>query len=225
MRGGRPPDAGPGRRAGPSRLAVGAAGSDAGRRRPRVAGESRSPAGAEDEPRRRRAAVEHLLDRLVDVVERDARRADTCVRPRRCSSKTSSRSWWVPTIEPGRSGRRGPSRRSGRCISFSAGRPTQTSVPPRRRRAEGLLERDRVDRGRDRGVGAAEALDRRDRVLLAGVHDVLGAELARRLEPLLVDVDGDDGGARDRARTGSPGGRGRRRRTRRRGPRTARRRP
>ena len=53
------------------------------------------------------------------------------VRPRRCSSKTSSRSWWVPTIEPFTV--RPPSTvwKIGRRISFSAGRPTQTSVPPR----------------------------------------------------------------------------------------------
>ena len=66
-------------------------------------------------------------------------------------------------------------------MSLSAGRPTQTSVPPRASDADRLLERDRDDRGRDRDVGAAEALDRGDGILLADVDDVLGAELARGL--------------------------------------------
>ena len=48
-------------------------------------------------------------------------------------------------------------------------------------RAERLLERDRADGGRDRGVGAAEALDRGDRVLLARVDEVLGAERSAAL--------------------------------------------
>ena len=163
----------------PGRLAVGAAGSDAGRRRRAVA--RRSPgrqAGAEDEPRARRGAVEHLLDRLVDVVELrsptgrpSSGRGGAARRPPRgrggCRRSSRARSRPPSTVS-----------KIGSFISLSAGRPTQTSVPPRRERAEGLLERDRVDRGGDRRVGAAEALDRRDRVLLAGVDDVLGAERA-----------------------------------------------
>ena len=63
--------------------------------------------------------------------------------------------------------------------------------------AEGLLERDRVHRRRDRGPGAAEALDRGDRVLFARVDEVLGAELACGFEALGVDVDRHDRRAGD----------------------------
>ena len=66
-----------------------------------------------------------------------------------------------------------------------------------RERAKCLLERDRVDRGRDRGIGAAERLDRGHDVLLAGMHGMLGSELERLLEPGGIRVDCDHRRARD----------------------------
>ena len=77
------------------------------------------------------AAVEHALDRFVDLVERALRALHPSSVPRACSAKTSSRSCRVPTIEPITV--RPPSTvwKIGRPISFSAGRPTHTSVPPR----------------------------------------------------------------------------------------------
>jgi hypothetical protein len=60
-----------------------------------------------------------------------------------------------------------------------------------------LLERLWRHRGRDGRVGAAEALDRRDRVFLRRVDRVLGAELAGGLEACFVDVDRHHGGTGD----------------------------
>ncbi len=52
------------------------------------------------------------------------------------------------------------------------------------------------DRGRDGRVGAAEALDRSDRILLADVHEMVGPELAGRFQAVGVHVHRDHGGAR-----------------------------
>ena len=154
-------------------------------------------AHVEDQPRRGCAAVEHLVDRVVDVVERALGvehlrqpaavqledllevvvraddRAPRCSSPPRTVSKIGTRMW------------------------LSAGRPTQTSLPPRASEPMACSKALGADGGRDRDVGSAEALDGGDRILLAGVHEVVGAELARGLQTLLVDVDGDDGGAGD----------------------------
>ena len=55
----------------------------------------------------------------------------TRVLPRRCSAKTSSRSWWVPTIEPTTVSPPSTVSKIGSRMRFSAGRPTQTRRPPR----------------------------------------------------------------------------------------------
>jgi hypothetical protein len=65
-------------------------------------------------------------------------------------------------------------------------------------RGERLLERARRYRQRDRLIGAAEGLDRLDRVLLGRVDGELGTQLAGEFELLVVQVDRDDAPARDR---------------------------
>ena len=61
-----------------------------------------------------------------------------------------------------------------------------------------LLEDVRGHRQHDGDVGAAERLDRGDRVGRRGVDDVVGAELAGQVQLGVLDVDGDDGAADDR---------------------------
>jgi hypothetical protein len=58
-------------------------------------------------------------------------------------------------------------------------------------RGDRLLERLRRGSGGDRGVRAAEALDRNDRVLLGCVDEVVRTQLGGRAQARLVDVDGD----------------------------------
>ena len=81
----------------------------------------------------------------------------------------------------------------------------------------GLLERLRGHRQGDRLVGAAELLDRGDRVLLGCVDRELGAELAGELELVVMEVDRDDASTGDPRVLDRKMARARRRRRRRRG--------
>ncbi|MGX1480162.1 UNVERIFIED_CONTAM: hypothetical protein RKD50_008970 [Streptomyces canus] len=72
-----------------------------------------------------------------------------------------------------------------------------TSLPPRRSPAVDGGERLLVDGERDGGVGAAVLLEHLRRVLLAGVDEDVGAELAGEVELVVGDVDRGDGGAGD----------------------------
>ena len=103
----------------------------------------------------------------------------------------------MPTIEPTTVMPLSTVSKIGSFISFSAGSATKTSVPPRRSEPNACSNERGRDRQRDRLVGAAEALDRRDGILLRRVHRELGTELACELELLVVDVDGDDPSAGD----------------------------
>ena len=102
----------------------------------------------------------------------------------------------MPTIEPLTVSPPSTVWKIGRRISFSRRQADADQRAAAGERSERLLEGGGLTGRRDRLVGAAERLDRRDRVLLAGVDEVLGAELARGVQPLLVDVDRDDRGAR-----------------------------
>jgi hypothetical protein len=69
--------------------------------------------------------------------------------------------------------------------------------PAAGQRVEGLLEWPGSHGEGDRGVGAAELLDLCCRILLGGVDQVIGAELPRHLQLVVLQVDGDHGRALD----------------------------
>ena len=103
----------------------------------------------------------------------------------------------MPTIEPRRSSAPRTVSKIGISRWLSAGSPTQTSRPPRASERNACSNGCGRDRRGDRGVGAAEALDRGHGILFERVDEVLGADRPRALEPRRVDVDGDDRGAGD----------------------------
>ena len=103
----------------------------------------------------------------------------------------------MPTIEPMTEMPLSTVGKIGRLIgpSVSGGSPTQTSRPPRRSDGERLLE----DGGDDGGTTATSTPPSSSIAatgsLVAGVDDVVGAQLAGQLELGVVDVDGDHGAA------------------------------
>src|SRR4051794_7173013 len=159
-------------------------------------------ADPEDEPRRRRAAVEDLLDRRVDVVER----ALFVLEPRepapvqledlfQVMARADDRAVDVEAAEHGLE--------DGQLEVVLGGEADAHEAAAAGERTEGLLEGLGADRGGDRRVRAAEPLDRGHGVLLERVHEVLGANGACALQPGRVDVDGDhrragDAGVLDR---------------------------
>ena len=150
----------------------------------------------EDDARRHAAGLD-VLDRLVDLGERPRLADDPGpARPRAARRPRAGRAR-VPTIEPTTVMPFSTVSKIGSSTCSSAGRPTKTSVPPRRSEPYACSNALRRDGERDRRVGAAEPLDRRGRVVLGRVDGELGAELARELELLVDDVDGDDAAAGD----------------------------
>jgi hypothetical protein len=84
----------------------------------------------------------------------------------------------------------------GSSMWFSAGSPTNTSVPPRR------SERYACSKGfgaaaSDCRICAAESLNLSGRVGRRRVDRELGTELSRELELVVVDVDSNDARSRD----------------------------
>src|SRR5512132_1073805 len=152
--------------------------------------------GLEHDPRRDAPGLE-VGDRLVDVVERagladDAGAASGVQRENlaQVGAGAYDRADNVDAVEH---------RLEDRQLDLVIGRQrNEDQRAAAAQRAVGLLERARGDRQGDRLVGAAERLDRLDRVLLGGVDGELGAELAGEVELLVVDVDGDHAPAGDR---------------------------
>ena len=120
----------------------------------------------------------------------------TRVRPAAWSSNTSRRSARVPTIDPTIVIPLRTVSKIGISTEFSAGRATNTKVPPTFQQPVRLAERLWRDRERDRGVSSSKSLDCCRRILRQGVHCEVGAQLASELELVVVEVDCNDPCAR-----------------------------
>src|SRR5580693_5865887 len=149
----------------------------------------------EDHPRRGGAAVEYLANRVVDVVELTLDTLDVgapaAVQLEDLLEVTvgaNDRALHGQPAEDGLEDRQ--------AHLVLRGQPNAHQCPTPRERPQRLLERRRRDGCRDRLVGAAKCLDRRYRVLFADMNYMLGSELSRGVQALLVDIDGDDRGAR-----------------------------
>src|SRR4249920_1751798 len=127
------------------------------------------------------------MDWLTSSILRST--AITLVRPAACRAKTSARSLRVPTIEPMTVLPLMTVSKIGRLsVASSAGSATHTRRPAQR--PVGLVERPGRRRECDGHIGAAECLDRLDRIGGQRVDDMVGAEFGGHRELVVFDEIG-----------------------------------